>query len=67
MVWPKQQSKATSTRADASKHSGDYRKIVEGVNNTMSAIVAHLNSMPVPAFIVNRDFSILYMNAVGAS
>ncbi|MGO8944151.1 MAG: HAMP domain-containing protein, partial [Syntrophobacteraceae bacterium] len=40
-----------ATRADASKHSGDYRKIVEGVNNTMSSIVAHLDSMPVPAFI----------------
>ncbi len=56
-----------ATRADASKHSGDYRKIVEGVNNTMSSIVAHLDSMPVPAFIADRDFSIRYMNAVGAS
>jgi methyl-accepting chemotaxis protein len=55
------------TRADAAKHSGDYRKIVEGVNNTMSSIVAHLDSMPVPAFIADRDFSIRYMNAVGAS
>ncbi|MGP0044357.1 MAG: HAMP domain-containing protein, partial [Syntrophobacteraceae bacterium] len=56
-----------ATRADASKHSGDYRKIVEGVNNTMSSIVAHLDSMPVPAFIADRDFGVRYMNAVGAS
>ncbi|MFZ0932427.1 MAG: MCP four helix bundle domain-containing protein [Syntrophobacteraceae bacterium] len=56
-----------STRADAAKHSGEYRKIVDGVNNTMSAIVAHVDSMPVPALIVDRDFSIRYMNAVGAS
>jgi methyl-accepting chemotaxis protein len=27
------------TRADASKHQGDYRKIVEGVNNTLDAVV----------------------------
>jgi len=26
------------TRADATKHEGDYRKIVEGVNNTLDAI-----------------------------
>ncbi len=28
-----------STRADASKHSGDYKKIVEGVNNTLDAVI----------------------------
>ena len=28
-----------ATRADASKHEGDYRKIVEGVNQTLEAIV----------------------------
>src|SRR5208282_1614989 len=56
-----------ATRADAAKHSGDCRKIVEGVNNIMSSIVAHLDSMPVPAFIAGLDLSIRYMNAVGAS
>ncbi len=56
-----------ATRADATKHQGDFRKIVEGVNNTMNSIVAHLDSMPVPAFIADRDFSVRYMNAVGAS
>ena len=29
-----------STRADASKHQGEYRKVVEGVNETLDAIVA---------------------------
>ncbi|WP_378955265.1 methyl-accepting chemotaxis protein [Pelosinus sp. sgz500959] len=28
-----------STRADASKHDGDYRKIVEGVNKTLDAVI----------------------------
>jgi methyl-accepting chemotaxis protein len=32
------------TRADASKHSGDYRKIIEGVNQTLDAIVAPLKT-----------------------
>ncbi|MGA3346075.1 MAG: methyl-accepting chemotaxis protein [Terracidiphilus sp.] len=31
-------------RADASKHSGDYRKIIEGVNQTLDAIVAPLRA-----------------------
>ncbi len=28
-----------ATRADATKHQGDYRKIVEGVNSTLDAVV----------------------------
>ncbi|HEY8095694.1 MAG TPA: methyl-accepting chemotaxis protein [Methylobacter sp.] len=31
------------TRADASKHQGDFRKIVEGVNNTLDAVIGPLN------------------------
>ncbi|WP_255210754.1 hypothetical protein [Methylogaea oryzae] len=32
-----------ATRADASKHEGDYRKIVEGVNQTLDAVIGPLN------------------------
>ncbi|MBF0528897.1 MAG: methyl-accepting chemotaxis protein [Deltaproteobacteria bacterium] len=30
-------------RADAAKHVGDYRKIIEGVNNTLDALIGPLN------------------------
>jgi len=32
-----------STRADASAHQGDFRKIVEGVNATLDAVIGPLN------------------------
>jgi methyl-accepting chemotaxis protein len=32
-----------ATRADASKHQGDYRKIVQGVNDTLNAVIGPLN------------------------
>lgn len=32
-----------STRADASKHNGDFRKIIEGVNHTLDAVIVPLN------------------------
>lgn len=32
-----------STRADVSKHAGDYRKVVEGVNHTLDAVIGPLN------------------------
>ncbi len=31
------------TRADASKHQGDFRKIVQGVNDTLNAVIGPLN------------------------
>jgi len=31
------------TRADAMKHQGDYRKIIEGVNGTLDAVIGPLN------------------------
>jgi methyl-accepting chemotaxis protein len=32
-----------ATRADASKHQGDYRKIVQGVDDTLDAVINPLN------------------------
>ena len=32
-----------ATRADASKHQGDFQKIVSGVNNTLDAVIGPLN------------------------
>ena len=32
-----------ATRADACKHQGDFRKIIEGVNNTLDAVISPLN------------------------
>ncbi|MBN2010789.1 methyl-accepting chemotaxis protein [candidate division KSB1 bacterium] len=31
------------TRADATKHAGDFRKIVQGVNDTLDAVIGPLN------------------------
>ncbi|ACL17901.1 methyl-accepting chemotaxis protein [Methanosphaerula palustris] len=32
-----------ATRADATKHQGDYRKIIEGFNQTLDAVITPLN------------------------
>jgi methyl-accepting chemotaxis protein len=32
-----------ATRADATKHQGDYRKVVQGVNETLDAVIGPLN------------------------
>ena len=32
-----------STRAEASRHQGEYRKVIEGVNSTLDAVIGPLN------------------------
>ena len=55
-----------ATRADATKHQGDFRKIVDGVNRTIGTLVGHLDAVPAPIMIVDNDFNVQYMNAAGA-
>jgi methyl-accepting chemotaxis protein len=53
-------------RADAGCHQGDFRKIVSGLNATIDTLVGHLDAMPAPVMIIDRTFSITYMNRIGA-
>ena len=54
-------------RADAARHQGDFKLIIEGVNKTLDALVGYLDAMPVPAMIIGKDFAVRYMNQSGAS
>jgi len=47
-----------STRADATKHQGEYRKIIEGINNTLTFIVGPVNeAMRVANQYAKQDFT----------
>jgi len=54
-----------NTRAEAGKHRGEYARIVGGINKTIDSLVGHLNAMPAPAFIVDSEFTILFINNAG--
>jgi methyl-accepting chemotaxis protein len=56
-----------ATRANANAHQGDFRKIVEGVNLTLEKIVGFIDVMPAPAMIIDKDYTIQYMNQIAAS
>ncbi len=55
-----------AARADASKHKGDFRKIVQGVDDTLDSVVGFIDEMPTPAMVIDNDFNMLYMNKIGA-
>ena len=57
------------TRADASKHGGDFGKIVKGVNDTLDTVVdkvywyeAILDSVPMPLSVTDIDMKWTFIN-----
>ncbi|MBF0406314.1 MAG: PAS domain-containing protein [Candidatus Riflebacteria bacterium] len=54
-------------RADVSKHQGDFRKIVFGVNQTMDILSGLIDALPLPAMIIDDKMSVKYMNKVALS
>ncbi|HVI42095.1 MAG TPA: methyl-accepting chemotaxis protein, partial [Anaerovoracaceae bacterium] len=53
-------------RADSSFHGGDFAKIIGGVNKTIDTLVGHIDALPSPVMILNKDFEIQYINKSGA-
>jgi PAS domain S-box-containing protein len=56
-----------TARGDSGKFKGGYATMIQGLNNTINAVVGHLDSIPVPAFIINKEFTILYANKASAT
>ena len=54
-------------RADASKHQGEFKAIVQGVNDTLDSLVGILDKLPIPLMGIDKEFNILYINNAGAS
>ncbi|MCP1661407.1 MULTISPECIES: Cache 3/Cache 2 fusion domain-containing protein [Methanocalculus] len=56
-----------ATRADASKHQGDYRKVIDGLNNTLDAVVQPVNEViRIADSFANTDFSTSFSEDVPA-
>ncbi|HWQ80036.1 MAG TPA: methyl-accepting chemotaxis protein [Anaerovoracaceae bacterium] len=55
-----------SERADSSFHGGDFAKVIDGVNRTIDTLVGHIDALPSPVMIINKDYEIQYINNAGA-
>lgn len=53
-------------RADSTKHSGDFRRIVDGINDGYDVVTELLDSIPTPLMAIDNDFNIMFMNKNGA-
>ncbi len=54
-------------RGNTSSFSGNYAAIVEGMNNTIATLVGHIDQIPIPIMIIDRNFTIRYLNSITAT
>lgn len=55
-----------NSRAKVEDTNIEFKGIVSGINQTLDALVSFIDSMPLPAMVIDNDYSILYMNLTGA-
>jgi methyl-accepting chemotaxis protein len=53
------------TRADAKRYAGKYYEIMNGLNATVNTLVGHIESIPTPAMIIDKEYNIQYLNKAG--
>jgi methyl-accepting chemotaxis protein len=54
------------SRVDLSGQQGEYRNILDGVNQMLDALIGHMDAMPAPAFIVDHQYQLRYANLAAA-
>jgi methyl-accepting chemotaxis protein len=54
------------TRGNPDLVNREFRVVIECINETIGTLVKHIDAMPIPAMIIDKDFTIRYMNQSGA-
>ncbi|KNY28918.1 methyl-accepting chemotaxis protein [Pseudobacteroides cellulosolvens] len=53
-------------RADIQGFHGEWMTMISGLNSMLNTLVGHIDSIPTPVMIIDKDFTIQYMNIKGA-
>jgi methyl-accepting chemotaxis protein len=54
-------------RGNEEKYNGAYRAIASGLNETIGKFVSYMDSLPLPILTLDSDYTVRYMNKIGAS
>ncbi len=53
-------------RTDESAYSGEYKALIQGYNKTVDTLVNYMNKLPLPVLVLDREFTMCYINENGA-
>ena len=51
---------------DTTKYAGEWKSILELINTIIQTFVGHLDAVPAPIMLVDKEFNISFMNSKGA-
>lgn len=58
-----------TVRAEAAKHQGEYRRVIEGINTTLDRVIdkihwyeAIIDAVPAPIHVLDKDMNWLFLN-----
>jgi methyl-accepting chemotaxis protein len=54
-------------RIDEDGHAGEYGNVVAAINNTLDTLIRHIDTMPSPFLMMDKEMNILYANSAAAS
>ena len=55
------------SRANPQSSLGEYREILEKLNNLIVGMVSYIEDAPLPALAIDKDFNVLYINNAAVS
>jgi len=55
------------SRGHADKFNGGYKELIEGVNELTDTLVGHINNIPVPAMIIDNNYTVQFMNQAAST
>ncbi len=55
------------TRIDTEKYKGINKSMMQGVNSVLDTLVNHIDQIPAPFMIIDKEFTIRFMNKAGES
>jgi methyl-accepting chemotaxis protein len=55
-----------NTRGNADAFDGKFAELINNINKVIDTLVGHINQIPAPVMIIDKDFNISYINDSGA-
>ncbi|MEW6182077.1 MAG: methyl-accepting chemotaxis protein [Bacillota bacterium] len=53
-------------RGDGNRINDEFQPIMDGINDVIDTMVGHLDNMPLPVMIIDKEMDVRYMNKAGA-
>ena len=55
-----------NNKGNHSQFKGAFSELIEGANRLVSVLISHINAIPTPTMIIDKDYNVLFLSKTGA-